>query len=65
MIDKKLEPYYDIMLNIFLGIIIILLLYNLYDSPRSVIIVSDDKEMFDNVKIPCHDLNIGYEIHNQ
>ena len=57
MIDKKLEPYYDILFNIFLGIVIILLLNSLYDSPRSVVTISNDKEGFNNI-MPCNSLNI-------
>jgi hypothetical protein len=58
MIDKKLEPYYDILFSIFIGIIIILLIHNIYDSPRSVIIAANDKEKFTNIKFPCTDLNV-------
>lgn len=58
MIDKKLEPTYDILLSIFLGIVIIFLLYNMYDSPRSVVVVSNDKETFTNIKYPCTDLSM-------
>lgn len=57
MIDKKLEPYYDILFSIFLGVVIILLLHNIYDSPRSVVVISNDKEMFNNIKLPCSDLS--------
>lgn len=60
MIDKKLEPYYDILFSLFLGIIIILFLYSFYDSPRTLIFVSDDKELFNNIKQPCHDINIKF-----
>lgn len=60
MIDKKLEPYYDILFNLFLGIVIILLIYNFYESPRTLIFVSDNKELFNNIKLPCHDINIKH-----
>lgn len=58
MIDKKLGPYYDILFSIFFGIVIILLLHYMYDSPRSVIFLSNDKEKFANIKFPCTDLSI-------
>ena len=38
MIDQELKPYYDILLSIFLGIIIVLLLHYSYDYPRTIII---------------------------
>ena len=38
MPDIRLEPYYDIFLSIFLGIIVIISIHNMYDSPRSVIV---------------------------
>ncbi len=41
MIDKRLEPYYDIMISIFLGVILVLSINMLYDSPRSFVIYSD------------------------
>jgi hypothetical protein len=43
MIDKVLEPYYDIILSIFFGIMIILILHNMYDSPRIIIIDQTSK----------------------
>ena len=43
MINKNIEPYYDLMLNIFLGIIVILIIYSLYDSPR-IVVVEESKE---------------------
>lgn len=36
MIDKNLEPYYDILFSVFMGIVIILILNSLYDAPRTV-----------------------------
>ena len=38
MIDQELKPYYDILLSIFLGIMIVLFLHNSYDYPRIIII---------------------------
>ncbi len=42
MIDKTIEIYYDIMLSIFLGIVLILILNSFYDSPRVIIINNED-----------------------
>lgn len=42
MIDKKMEPYYDIMISIFLGFIAVYLINKLYSCPR-VITYTDDK----------------------
>lgn len=41
MLNKEIEYYYDVILNIFLGIIIIIILYNFYDAPRVVVFESD------------------------
>lgn len=38
MIDQITERYYDIMLSIFMGIVLILILNSFYDSPRVIII---------------------------
>ena len=43
MIDKRIEPYYDMMISIFLGVILVLAINMLYDSPRSVVVFSDTK----------------------
>ena len=43
MIDKNLEVYYDKILSIFIGVVIVLIIHNLYDSPRSIVIKSTDK----------------------
>lgn len=53
MIDKKLEPYYDIMLSIFVGIFIILFLNSFYESPRTITIY-DNNEEFNNIRKPCN-----------
>lgn len=45
MIDKKLEPYYDKLLSIFIGVVIVLIIHNLYDSPRNIIVISDKQYM--------------------
>ncbi len=57
MIDKKMEPYYDAILSIFIGMMCILLLHRLYDIPR--IIVVNEKEKNKNVKVQCCDLNLS------
>ncbi len=51
MIDKRLEPYYDIMISIFLGVILILSINMLYDSPRTFVIYSvvNDNEYKQNM----------------
>lgn len=41
MIDKNMEPYYDILLSIFMGIFLILLFHNIYDCPRTIIFNSN------------------------
>lgn len=46
MIDKNLEPYYDILISIFLGVMVMLIMYNMYECPRIVII--EEKEKFTN-----------------
>lgn len=57
MIDKNMEPYYDAMLSIFIGVICILLLHRLYDIPR--IIVVDQMENNKNVKTQhCDGINL-------
>ena len=44
MIDKKMEPYYDILISIFFGVCLIIALYSMYDSPRiSVIEMNSEK----------------------
>lgn len=68
MINKTLEIYYDIFLNIFFGVIIILIIYNLYDKPRIITVESNKNnehyenyknyEHFNNLKGPCTRLNI-------
>lgn len=45
MIDKNLEPYYDILFSVFIGVVIILLLHNLYDSPRIVVVIPDVQDV--------------------
>ena len=44
MIDKNIEPYYDIMLNIFLGFFLVVVIYMFYDLPRTVVVYSDRKK---------------------
>lgn len=55
MIDKKMEPYYDIMISIFIGIILILFLHNMYESPR-IIIIEKDSDKFKKSH-QCSDLS--------
>tara|TARA_B110000908_G_C9991629_1_gene330040 strand:+ start:285 stop:446 length:162 start_codon:yes stop_codon:yes gene_type:complete len=43
MIDKNLEKYYDKILSIFIGVITVLIIHNLYDYPRTIIIKSTEK----------------------
>jgi hypothetical protein len=56
MIDKKFEPYYDILLSVFLGVIIIIILHNMYESPRIIVIEDDNKEYFSNIRPQCEDI---------
>jgi len=44
MIDKTMEPYYDIILSIFIGMICVLILHYLYDMPR-IIVVKDENRI--------------------
>lgn len=37
MIDKNMEPYYNIILSIFLGILSICVLNSLFDKPRTIV----------------------------
>jgi polyribonucleotide nucleotidyltransferase len=41
MIDQNIKPYYDKMFSVFIGIVLVLIIHNLYDSPRTVILISD------------------------
>ena len=43
MIDKNLEKYYDKLLSIFIGVVIVLVIHNLYDYPRTIVIKSTEK----------------------
>ena len=43
MIDKHLKEYYDKILSIFIGVDIVLIIHNLYDSPRTIVIKSTEK----------------------
>lgn len=38
MIDPQLEPYYDIMIAIFFGIIVVVSLVSLFDFPRTIVV---------------------------
>jgi hypothetical protein len=58
MIDKIFEPYYDILLSIFLGIFIILSMHNLYDIPRIVIKTDTNIDIKKN-KICCKNLSLS------
>jgi len=51
MIDKKLESYYNVLLSIFFGIILIFFLHNLYEMPRSIVITRE----FENFAIETND----------
>ena len=44
MIDKNIEPYYDIMLNIFLGFFLVVIIYLFYDLPRTVVVYSNSNK---------------------
>ena len=43
MIDKKLEPYYDRLLSIFVGIVSVLVIHILYYSPRTIVVKTKNK----------------------
>jgi p-aminobenzoyl-glutamate transporter AbgT len=57
MIDKKMEPYYDILLSIFVAMMIILFLHNMYESPR-ILIIEQESENFKNTH-QCKELSCG------
>lgn len=57
MIDKNMEPYYDAILSIFVGVISILLLHRMYNMPRIIVIESLDKN---RIKSNCCDLNMKF-----
>ena len=57
MIDKKLEPYYDIILSIFIGVLIVVLIYFVYNQPRIVTFDASPSEHFSN-RQPCNNLNL-------
>lgn len=62
MIDKKMEPYYNILISIFLGVVLIIAIHCMYDSPRTIVVVSDHENfenLNNNIGRMCHDLNIG------
>ena len=48
MIDKRIEPYYDIMISIFLGVVLVLTINTLYESPRTIIVFSDVNKYLHN-----------------
>lgn len=52
MIDKSIEPYYDIMLNVFLAFVLIIIIHNFYDCPRTIVL--EINEPFANIKKPCN-----------
>jgi hypothetical protein len=43
MINKNLEVYYDRILSVFIGIVLVLIIHNLYNSPRTIVINSTEK----------------------
>ena len=43
MINKNLEPYYDKLLSVFIGIVLVIVIHNLYDSPRTIVLTSTEK----------------------
>lgn len=53
MIDKRLEPYYDIIFSIFIGIILIIVLYSFYECPRTITIVDRDADHLKHMKKSC------------
>ncbi len=57
MIDKRFEPYYDIILSIFIGMITVILIYYVYNQPRIITFEASPSEHFTNRK-PCQDLNL-------
>ena len=58
MIDKIMEPYYDILISIFLGMFLIIMINYMYDSPR-IIIIEEQTENFKNLyNHHCNDLSI-------
>lgn len=36
MIDKRFEPYYDILFSIFIGIFIVIAITNMYECPVTI-----------------------------
>jgi hypothetical protein len=40
MIDNTLKPYYDKILSVFIGVVLVLIVHNLYDYPRTIMISS-------------------------
>jgi hypothetical protein len=59
MINKKIEPYYNIAISIFLGILVVLILHNFYDYPRTIIVNSDKQNV--TLKKSCHDINVTFQ----
>jgi hypothetical protein len=58
MIDRRIEPYYDVMLSMFLGVILVLIINMMYDSHQSVVILSDDVENTTDIK--CNGINYDH-----
>jgi len=54
MIDKKLENYYNIMISIFLGVLIIIITNMLYDRPRTIELLASKDEHFENTNHCLH-----------
>jgi hypothetical protein len=52
MIDKRFEQYYDIIFSVFIGIVLVLVLNNFYDCPRTII-VDDTNPVSENFR-QCH-----------
>lgn len=58
MIDKRFEQYYDILISIFIGSILVLLLNACYDSPRTIMIKDTNDEHFKDIRPRCGSLVI-------
>lgn len=53
MIDKDLEPYYDRLLSIFIGIVLVIIIHYFYDTPRTIVITSTEKYKNNKCDIIC------------
>tara|TARA_Y100000780_G_C13299848_1_gene269717 strand:- start:245 stop:427 length:183 start_codon:yes stop_codon:yes gene_type:complete len=53
MIDPELEHKYDIIFSIFIGIIICIVIYSLFENPRTIIVEDNNETFITNKQNKC------------